>query len=532
MVAAEALLAAARRHGLVPAASTVGRNGSEGDVASLTRRLCLEGRIPPEALYRALAADLALPYADLGRFQPAPELAARLPAALVRRARLLPLAGPDGELLIATPEPSERQAFEAARRVLGGRGRLAVLEPEAHGRLLAQALAEGPSAAEVVDATALLDRLLLEAYLRRSSDIHLEPTDAGLRVRLRTDGILRVVLEGLGRAERMALVTRVKVLAGLDISEQRLPQDGAFRHPAGFLEGEVLEIRVASLPTDQGERLTLRLLGLEEAALELEALGLGAEGVGAVRAAMRQTRGLVLIAGPTGSGKTTTLYSALAEIDRERRNVLTVEDPVERRLAGISQVGVGGERFTFARALRSFLRHDPDVILVGEIRDGETADAAFKAAMTGHLVLSTVHTATAVGAVERLVDLSVEPYRIASALSLVVAQRLVRRVCQHCRRERPAEAAEVEFLEEAGPVAEPVGCPRCIGTGFRGRIGLFEWLGIDRALARAIGRGLMGDELEQAAQERLWPLARDAREKVARGLVTPAEALEVALDRA
>ena len=501
-----------------------GRGGEDA-----VERLAIRGRFPAEALYRAVAQTRGLPYVDATAVRPAAELVARLPASLLRRSRILPLRADDGSALLATSDPGDRHALEAATRVLGGGLQVALLEPEALEGLIARALDAGEptQAPSQVDSVGLLDRILREAYLRRASDVHLEPQPDGLRVRVRIDGILHEIPVGLGPAERSALVSRLKVLAGLDIAEQRAAQDGGFNHRLPFLENAVLDIRVATLPTEWGERATLRLLGAESVELDMGALGMSAADLERFREVIHGPYGLVLLTGPTGSGKTTTLYAALSEINQPGINILTVEDPIERRIPGASQVHVGGsDKIGFGSALRAFFRHDPDVLMVGEVRDLETADAALKAAMTGHRVFSTLHTNSACGAVGRLTDIGCEPYRIAATLRAVVAQRLVRRVCPRCAGSRAARADELRYLGvEEAEVAEARGCASCIGTGFHGRIGLFESLWIDRELGSRIARGAGEDELEAAAGERLRTLRQDARAKVLAGVIAVDEAM-------
>ncbi len=490
-------------------------------------------RLPREAFYRALAAQRGLPFLEADRLEPEPALLARAPARLLVRKQVLPLREQDGAALIATSDPADESALETLRRVLGGPLALAVAEPLALQAALRRHLpAEGGEAA-AFDAIGFLDDLLHQAWLRRASDVHLDPQPAGLVIRLRVDGHLVPTGGVLPHEDAAALISRVKVLGGLDIAERREPQDGGLTH-APRAGGPALDVRLATIPTRHGERATLRLLGGEAEQLTLDRLGFQPADMDRLRGALASAHGMVLLTGPTGSGKTTTLYAALREVAAPHRNVLTVEDPVERVLPGISQVQVDrAGKVTFAGALRSLLRHDPDVLMVGEIRDGETADVAVKAAMTGHLVLSSLHTNRAAGAPARLVDLGCQPFLVASVLRAVIAQRLVRRLCVRCRAPRLAAPAELQALlgsaelpSDALEVHEPRGCPACVGTGYAGRVALVEGLWIDEEVAAAIDAGASEEALRRLARERGGrTLAEDGLVKVRAGETSLAEAL-------
>ncbi|MHC4972575.1 MAG: GspE/PulE family protein [Planctomycetota bacterium] len=503
-------------------------------------RITGAGRFPPAALYRAVAEQRGIAYVDCDAAEFALEHARRLPDVLLRRGLALPVrpAG-NGDVLVATADPDDRQTLATVRRLLGRELPVALCEPEALRSaalrtLVALGRAVGREAEfDHEDAVALLDDIMREAYLRRASDIHLEPGEDGMRVRLRIDGYLQELLRGLRREEGLGLVSRVKVLAGLDIAEQRAPQDGGFTYRLPIAERDPVDIRAATIPTRLGERATLRLLGTAARDLTLTNLGMDDDDLESFRDGIRRPHGIILLCGPTGSGKSTTLYAALREIDRPEINIVTVEDPIEYKIAGVSQVHVGGgEKVTFASSIRSLLRHDPDVMMIGEIRDGETADIAVKAAMTGHLVLSTLHTNSASGALTRLLDLGCEPYRIAGTLIGAISQRLVRRVCPRCVGSRPATAEEAEFLGlDAGSaeVPAPRGCARCLGTGFAGRIGIFELLWIGRDLARLIAGGASEQELRDGARGDLRTLRADGLRKVRDGITTVEEVMRATL---
>lgn len=382
----------------------------------------------------------------------------------------------------------------------------------------------------------LVHRLLTGAMDAKASDVHFEPTAHALTVRYRVDGILQVV-ENLSSRWCEAVASRIKLLARLDIAEKRVPQDGRIHFTT---RGQSLDLRVATFPTLHGESVVLRLLGQQTVSLDLDTLGLGERNLADLRAALARPHGIVLITGPTGSGKTTTLYAALNAILRPELKIVTVEDPVEYSLAGVSQLQVKPEiGLTYSSALRSVLRNDPDVIMIGEIRDRETADIAVRAALTGHLVLATLHTNTAAGAVSRLLDLGVESYLLASTLVLAAAQRLVRRLCPACSGTREADADETALLasglgEKILPLRlpVPVGCPRCKGQGYHGRLPLFEALPFGTE-ERELIRNFHSEEALSACalQKGAWSLRRHGVHKVLAGETTLEELLGVVEER-
>jgi general secretion pathway protein E len=374
-----------------------------------------------------------------------------------------------------------------------------------------------------------VNRLIGRAVDLNASDIHVEPTEDRLAVRFRIDGVLQEE-PSLPAAMRSAFVSRVKIMAGLNIAERRLPQDGRLRIP---VRGNEIDLRVATSPSIHGETVVMRILDKSSIALDFAALGLDSRIVEPLRRALHRPYGIVLVTGPTGSGKTTTLYAALAELNRGEVKLLTIEDPIEYRLPGIIQAQVNPQiGFTFASALRSFLRQDPDVMMVGEIRDSETASIAVQAALTGHMILSTLHTNTAAGAVTRLLDMGVEPFLLSSVLTAVAAQRLVRRLCSHCSESYQPDAAVLKKLGAPTDGVEyrrPVGCPKCGDSGFKGRIALAELLVVDDEIARLILKGADTREIAQAAEAAgMRPLLADGLAKAAAGLTTIEEALRVA----
>ncbi len=368
----------------------------------------------------------------------------------------------------------------------------------------------------------LVDRMLRQAIEDRASDIHFEPFESDFKVRYRIDGAL-YEMSPPPPSLASAVTSRIKVLANLDIAERRIPQDGRIKVTVA---GRLVDLRVSTLPTEFGESVVIRVLDQYVAPLALTDLGLPVDIIQGLEEFLRRPNGILIVTGPTGSGKTTTLYSALRSVNTTDRKVLTAEDPVEYELEGVMQLSVA-PGLTFATALRAFLRQDPDVMMIGEIRDLETAQVAIQASLTGHLVLSTLHTTDALGAVTRLVELGVEPFLLASSLEAVLAQRLVRRICPACRK---AETPSQHELLRAGLSAEDcagrvfyrgAGCPHCHESGYRGRLGLFEWLRIDEGLRQAIGRGGASAELrEQAVRGGLRTLREDGLRAVFEGVTT------------
>lgn len=370
-----------------------------------------------------------------------------------------------------------------------------------------------------------VQRIIEEAIRAGASDIHIEPYESFFRVRYRMDGVLHTVGH-LDLAQRDAVISRLKIMAELDIAEKRRPQDSRIRVE---YDGRDVDLRVSTLPTAHGEKVVLRILDKSAINLDLSEIGLGGTDLHVFERAIRSPTGQVLVTGPTGSGKTTTLYAALNALNTESVNITTIEDPIEYNLAGVNQTRVRADiGFTFAKALRAFLRQDPNVVMVGEIRDHETAEIAVRAALTGHLVLSTLHTNDAPSTVTRLVDMGVEPYLVAASVRLIVAQRLVRRVCEECRTEAVVDAAMVDELglDPQRPLATGAGCQACNGTGFRGRTALFELMPVSDAIGELVTQGASTQEVrKQARSEGLMTLRESGAQAVRRGITTPAEVL-------
>jgi general secretion pathway protein E len=400
---------------------------------------------------------------------------------------------------------------------------------------ITQALSEKQDLLESSDDAPIIkfiNGLLIEAIKENASDIHIETFENRLTVRFRVDGVLREVMSP-PKLLAPRIVSRIKVMAKLDIAEKRLPQDGRITRAFG---GRKVDVRVSTIPTGaSAERVVLRILDKQAERLDLEHLGLDAAQIEMLNRIIHKPYGVLLVTGPTGSGKTTTLYSALAVLNDHTRNIMTVEDPIEYYIDGIGQTQVNTKvEMTFARGLRAILRQDPDVVMVGEIRDLETAQIAVQASQTGHSVLSTLHTNTAVGAVTRLRDMGVEPYQLSSSLIGLAAQRLVRQLCAHCKQPYEAGVAEREHLG-ADPTRKltlykPVGCALCRHTGFLGRSGIHEIIEVDRKLEAMIHDGASEQALEAAAREHSPGILQSGRNKVLAGQTTLREVLRVTIE--
>lgn len=445
-------------------------------------------------------------------------------------------------------------ALLEARRALGAPIEIEVLTPPIFDRRLAETYAldaieadkiadsfngdetlsqlmDGAKVADLLEADdeapviRLINGLIAEAVKVRASDIHVEPFENKLSVRLRIDGVLQEVISLAGRIAPL-LVSRIKVMARLDIAEKRLPQDGRLSLTIG---GKSLDVRVSTLPAQHGERVVMRLLDKTQGHLVLEQLGMEARTLAAFRAALAEPNGIVLVTGPTGSGKTTTLYAALAELNDRTSNILTVEDPVEYALDGVGQTQVNARvGMTFAAGLRAILRQDPDVVMVGEIRDAETAQIAVQGSLTGHLVLSTVHTNSAVSAVTRLRDMGIESFLLSPTLKAIVAQRLVRRLCPACKIEHQATAKECAALGvEQATLFRPTGCRDCKNTGYRGRIGIYEIVTMHEAFKSKIHDGAAEQELAHVAFKDTETLAQCGFRQVREGATSMEEVFRV-----
>jgi len=515
-----------------------------------------------EDAVRARAEEYELPFLPrIAASDVDPDLLAALPMQFARRNLVLPLRREDGEVVIAIGDPRALAPLDDLRVLYGAPTRPVVVPPAALTEAINRAydLASGSAAdlmgnleEERLDLIAneleeprdlleasdeapiirLVNSLLFQAVKDRASDIHIEPFERQLTVRFRIDGILYDVISPPKRFQPV-IISRVKVMGGLDIAEKRLPQDGRIRTKVA---GKDIDVRVSVIPTAFGERVVLRLLDRASTLLGLAELGLTGRNLSYVDRLIRQSHGIILVTGPTGSGKTTTLYAALSTINSTERNIITIEDPIEYQLEGVGQMQVSPKiDLTFANGLRSILRQDPDVIMVGEIRDSETAEIAIQAALTGHLVFSTLHTNDSASAVTRLVEMGTEPFLVSSSVLAVMAQRLLRRVCDQCRRElRPT----AELLAEVGLTTEQAagrtlytsgtGCAACKQTGYRGRTGIHELLVVDDEIRGLIMKNADASAIRRAAAASgMVTLREDGASKILAGETTIEEVMRV-----
>jgi type IV pilus assembly protein PilB len=493
---------------------------------------------------------------NMDRIKIDPQVALSLPAAVAIRRQILPFSAKGEEIYVACADLDDAAGLDAVQRITGKTAVPKLAEPASLQRAITRVysgaqrdprggrvgsrgqsidLNRPPGEMEGEDAVELGNELLHAAVLRQASDIHVEPGKEGVRIRFRVDGEL-TDYRTLPASRLPSLISRLKVLSGMDIAEKRSPQDGGFSHRyGGGTSARVVDIRTATLPTRYGERMTLRLLALGAETLTLENLGMLPADHRQVERLLQKPHGLVLLTGPTGSGKTTSLYAIIRKlVGGGGLNIITVEDPIEYEIAGVSQVEVeAGDKVNFGKALRSILRHDPDVLMIGEIRDDQTLDVAVKASLTGHLVLSTLHTNSAAGVVTRLVDMGAQRYLLAATLQLCVAQRLLRRLCQSpgCRRQRELTEAQALSLGRPAQAGQTVydagGCMYCDGRGYSGRVGIFELMPVDAQIAQRISSGVTEDELEATRIAQGYAtLRQDAVAKVLAGLVSFADAVE------
>ncbi len=518
------------------------------------------GYVTEEGISEALARQLRIPFIDLKNFTPKPDLIKLLPEAPARRFRALVLDQlADGRLQIGLSDPTDLQAYDEITRLVRREIDLAVVTesqllamidrvyhrgeqitglakeltaelgdiPIEFGDLLG--LTPGAEDAPVVK---LLQTVFEEAMRLRASDIHFEPQERALRIRFRIDGVLHIQTEADAKISA-AVALRLKLMSGLDISEKRLPQDGRFNIK---VRANPVDVRISTLPTQYGESIVMRLLNQNTGLLGLEKVGMPDRVLDRFRHALRRPSGMVLVTGPTGSGKTTTLYAALNELNSTEKKVITVEDPVEYRLAGLNQVQVHEKiDLSFSRVLRTVLRQDPDIVLIGEMRDQETAEIAMRAAMTGHLVLSTLHTNDAISTPIRLLDMGVPRYMVALSVHMVVAQRLVRVICANCRESYSPTPSEREWLRyELGDQVDGHayqhgrGCAHCANTGYQGRSGVYEFLEMNDEVVEAINHEDPGEFMRVARLQMAGEtLRRDAVRLVVAGRTTVAEAMRI-----
>lgn len=517
--------------------------------------LIKKGFVTEEKLLVFLSQHLQIPYITLKQFRPDPELLREIPATLAKRHLLIPIRKlKDGKIEVAMANPLDSFAIDDLKEMLHGEIRpnlasanqiketiekvyqgpdlekekkmIGVIETisdeETFGKLEYKKIEELASGPKVI---AGVNEIISKAWQERASDIHVEPMRENSRVRYRIDGFLNE-RGNLSKNMHLSVVSRIKIMAGMDIAERRIPQDGRVRIR---MVGRTLDMRISTCPTQYGEKVVLRLLSKEDLR-SIEDLGLEKKDRKLFSEMVCQPHGIFLATGPTGSGKSTTLYAALMRISSPELNIVSIEDPIESEIEGVSQIAVQPKaNLTFASILRSVLRQDPDVIMIGEIRDAETANIAVRAAITGHMVLSTLHTNTASGAISRLLDLGVEPFLINAALRGVMAQRLVRKICPNCKEEIPLASIKLEnYLQKIKQAFRGKGCPQCLRSGYHGRIGLFELAPINDAIRTLVCQKASEVEIErELRQQGLISLREDGFRKVERGITTIEEVLRV-----
>ena len=474
-----------------------------------------------------------------------PSVALKLPGNIALRQKALPFIVLDGAAHVACTDIDNRAMAAVLQRFLKMPVRLWSADPDSLAEKLRQVYGDSRGAVQALpkpaatqaeqfnDAVNMGEELLYAAYMRQASDIHIDPGYDGALIRFRVDGQLEDYRK-INMHVYTELLSRLKVMAQLDIAEKRSPQDGRFSHQ--FVSGgRRIDVRVATLPTKYGERMTMRLLAVQTDSLTLEKLGFEAQHKQLIENFLRRIQGMMIMTGPTGSGKTTTLYAAIRLLLEERKlNIITIEDPIEYEIGGVAQCEVdGADKVSFSKALRSILRHDPDVVMVGEIRDKETADIAIKAALTGHMVLGTLHTNSAAATVTRLLDMGVESYLVAAALRLAIAQRLLRRLCRRCRIARPMTRLEAIAINrpklQGTSIYDPSGCIYCGGRGYHGRIGLYEMLELREEWARGIVDGEGEAQLTTKMRaDGIKSLLDDAVDKLLHGDTSVSEVIQIA----
>ena len=515
-----------------------------------------------EQILRWLATEYDVAFTTLDDVEPDRQLLSLFPARILLKEELLPLRRTNGCVEVATSRLFASQGLDALKTLSGLSLKPVLATSEAIQRemkkrlgvgadtidtlgdeALFQVVDEGKEAENDLDVAAedasiirFVNQVLRDAIQLRASDIHLEPFEQEFQIRYRVDGVLQEIpVPATLKKFQPAIVSRIKILSHLNIAEKRLPQDGRIKIR---LDANEVDIRVSVIPMLHGEAVVLRLLRQNATLLGMGEIGMDARELKSFRRVLGLPHGIILVTGPTGSGKTTTLYTALNEINDQVRKIITIEDPVEYQMMGINQIQVSEKSgLTFGRGLRSILRHDPDVILIGEIRDRETAQIAVQASLTGHLVFSTLHTNDAPGAVTRLVDMGVEPYLVASSLEAVLAQRLVRVLCTHCKQpdtSPPTQVLKTQVGIPAGTtVFRSVGCRECRNTGYHGRHAIFEWMDVDNDVRQLVLKNCSAGEIADAARRNgLRTLSEDGWRLVRLGITTPEEVLRVTKDQA
>jgi len=498
-----------------------------------------------DEIHMAIAQQAGTRFVDLHDIIISPEALSLVPEHVAKEFKLVPIKVDDNTITIVISNPFNFKAIDTIREITGREvivytskeddivkalenvyGFAVSLEEEIENNIR-EALRTVTPGAESQPIASLVNNFVLKALMLDATDIHIEPSEKVTRIRYRIDGVLHNIFT-LPKRLHPSLVTRIKIISNLDIGEQRIPQDGSFSLPFGI---KMINIRVSTYPTPYGESVVLRILERMNILLGLEKLGFSEKNLQILKRIIRKPYGIIVACGPTGSGKTTTLYSILMELNSLEKNIMTIEDPIEYRLPLIKQAQINERAdFTFSKALRSILRHDPDIIMVGEMRDKDTATLAFQAALTGHLVLTTLHANNAAQAIPRLRNLGVDPYLISVGLIGVLAQRLVRRVCDSCKKERPITKEDITRLmlpEELIGVKtySGKGCEKCFHTGYRGRTGIFEILEITPAIQDLILKEAPPGVIEKTAGYK--SMFQDGIEKVKAGITTPEEVIRV-----
>ena len=543
--------------GVVPIESLDSSSGAWGEDENAVRALVDKGMVTETQLASARAAQASLPFVELLDFPVDRAAVALVPAATCRRYQVLPISLTDDILTLAMVDPGDVFAIDDVRAAARMQVRPVVASPSdirqaidryhrADGELsdLTTALEEesgstdvdGTDAADALEDDVPIVRfvnlLISQGIQDKASDIHIEPGEHGVQVRYRIDGVLHQ-MQSAPKAIQNGVISRLKIMSEIDIAERRKPQDGRMSVTHG---GRKIDLRVATLPTVWGEKVVMRILDTSSTTVSMDNLALLPRNAAAYKSSYTKPYGMILVTGPTGSGKSTTLYTTLGTVARPEINVITVEDPVEYRMPGINQVQVNAKAgLTFASALRSILRSDPDVVLIGEIRDHETAQIAIEASLTGHLVLSTLHTNDAPSAITRLTEMDIEPFLVGSALDCVVAQRLARRLCDRCKAPYAPDAEQLAALRFAfdpnrpkPTLYKPVGCANCSNTGYRGRIALHEVMLVTEQIERlAVQRASSAEISKVAIQQGLIPLRWDGWAKVQLGLTSVEEIMRV-----
>lgn len=507
------------------------------------------GWITEQQLIEVLEFQLGVPHINIHQFSVDPDTVQLVPREIAKRYQVMPIRTENNQLFVAMADPMDYFAIEELRMATGYQIVPAIATKDELQRAitkyydlqqsLEEAMGDFVTEEEVEEAgitdedspvVKLVNQIISNAVQQRASDIHFDPQELELKIRYRIDGVM-MTERSLPKSMQSVLTARVKIMANLNITESRVPQDGRIKMTVNF---KPIDIRVSTLPSIYGEKIVMRILDLSNALDSFDKIGFSEENAAKFQKMIERPNGIVLITGPTGSGKSSTLYAALTKLNDETKNIITIEDPVEYQLAGINQVQVNeAVGMTFAAGLRSILRQDPDIIMVGEIRDLETAQIAIRASLTGHLVLSTLHTNSAVAALTRLTDMGIEPFLISSSLSGVVAQRLIRRVCRDCGQYEEPTEREKQIFREANMDIDKVkrgrGCPSCHNTGYRGRIAIHEVLEIDDKIRELIMGSASAAQIRQYVMERGFKfLLHDGLDKVQKGLSTTEEVLRVA----